>query len=144
LQVDPISNPGHTPAGARAGCDPAGDGGSVEFRKQRLIAAERVRFFAVGGRPQAPAFEQSGDPASDASSNPGHFGIARGRQRNEEQVPPLDRGVDAVEGQRLEVEIEQQHSKIPIVPLLPFIIVFIPTQGKNSRSSIIPPVTAIG
>jgi len=53
-------------------------------------------------------------------------------------------GIDTIERQHVEMDVQQQHSKIPIVPLLRFNIVFILTQGKNSGSSIIPSVAAIG
>ncbi len=75
FRVDLVAHLRQTTPCTRPGGYPAGDRGTIQFGRQRLIMQESVGFFRIGLRSQAPALQQAADTAVNATGHPGHLGI---------------------------------------------------------------------
>jgi len=74
--------------------------------EQGLIARQKVRLIRICARPQPAAFEQPGDPASDASRHANHFTIAGRTQFLESNLLPIILIVDPIEYEAVETDIQ--------------------------------------
>jgi hypothetical protein len=107
-QIDPVPNLPYPVGSARAGGNASGDRSAVEFGEQRLVVMERVGFVPIGLRPQTAAFKEPGDTALNALGHTGHFGIAGREHGPENDLASLFGHVNAVQRQRMEMEVEIQ------------------------------------
>ena len=80
----------------RARGDPAQHRSAVERSQQRLIARQRIGFFRIGVRTQAPPFQLRGGPVRDAAGDLDNLGIVRGPQRVELGMSRLIGGIDPI------------------------------------------------
>ena len=111
--------------------------GGIDSGQPGLIARKGIRLFRIAIGAEATLAEKLSDPHRQCFCQSRDFSIIRSRKNLKLRLIVVIRGIDAIYHERVNMEIEQQHSKIPIVPLLGFTTVFIPTPGKNWKSSII-------
>ena len=113
LRIDAVADAQHAPARAAAGGDATRDGRTVELGEQRLVLGQGVRFRWIRRGAEAAPLEEARDPLCDLAHHPRDLCVVRGRERVEAQGPALLRCVDAVEQQRVEVDVQHQSVAIP-------------------------------
>ncbi len=103
-----IAHAAHALAGSGTRGDASLDGGGIEIGEQRLFRGERIGlgWVCLGAEPLLlePARDAPGHPAGHARD----LGVVRRPQRVEAHAPFGAAGVDAIEDERVEVEVQIQ------------------------------------
>jgi hypothetical protein len=102
--VDAVAHAEHALSAAGARRDAARDRGGVERRQQRLLPRERVVLRGVVAEPSA--LLQPSQPPRDLARDALDFGVVGRGQRMAAEAASVGAGVDAVEHEGLEVDVE--------------------------------------
>jgi hypothetical protein len=86
--------------------DAAGDGGTVELGEERVLLGQRIRLRRIRAGAEATAHEEARDASGDLTHQPLDLGVVGRRQRMEAQGAVRPGRVDAVEQQRVEVDVQ--------------------------------------
>ena len=108
VRIDAIAHAQHALARSAARGDAAGDGGAVELRQQRLVLGQGIDLRGIGLGAEAPALEEPRDAPGDLPHHPLDLGVLGRRQGMEAQHAVRLALVDAVEQQRVEVDVQVQ------------------------------------
>jgi len=108
LGVDAVAEAQHALAGAPARGDAARDRGREELGEERLRVRQRIRLHRVDARAEAAVLEEAGEPPRHLTRDPRHLGVVGGRERVEARGAAGPGGVDAVEHEGMEVDVQVQ------------------------------------
>ncbi len=108
VRIDAIAHAQHALARSAARGDAAGYGGAVELRQERFVLGQGVDLRGIGLGAKAPAFEEPRDAPGDLPHHPLDLEVLGGRQGMEAQRAVRTPLVDAVEEQRVEVDVQVQ------------------------------------
>jgi hypothetical protein len=108
LGIDLVPGAGHAPPGVGTVGHSSRDGCRVETRQPGFIAAQRIGLFRVRFRTHAAALEQGGNTLGQGGGQAGDFIIFGSHQGLKLGLILIIGGVDAIQGEHMEVEVEIQ------------------------------------
>jgi len=106
VRVDAVADAQHALARSAARGDAAGDGGAVELRQERLVLGHGIDLRGIGLGAEATAFEEPRDAPGDLPHHPLDLGVLGRRKGMEAQCAARTPLVDAIEEQRVEVDVQ--------------------------------------